>query len=143
MSEYTRPENIVDLEKTIQFLNKNCKTEEEIPKFIDLTLKDCSHIDHIVTYFNDSTKHVNDTCFFVSETGYPNIGKPIMNVLSKIKEEQANGTTFILWTLRQGQNLQNAIDKLKEHRIIINHYLPGKQNWTEIWDDRSKHLSTI
>lgn len=41
---------------------------------------------------------------------YPYIGKPIWKTINFCKEQQAKGAILILWTCRNGENLQEAID---------------------------------
>lgn len=49
-----------------------------------------------------------------TENNYPDIGLPIFPTIEKIKQLKEQGHKLILWTCRQGENLQNAIDACKK-----------------------------
>lgn len=51
---------------------------------------------------------------------YPNIGKPIKNAFKVLKQLQRNGHKLILWTCRQGKELQEAIDYCKQNGLEFN-----------------------
>lgn len=48
----------------------------------------------------------------VCEDKYPEIGKPKMDIIDKLRKEQANGTKLILWTCRTGDLLKAAVSFL-------------------------------
>lgn len=87
---------------------------------------------------------VDGTCFEDPQENYPKlmIDKPKINVINYIKQQQVNGAIIILWTLRTGQPLQEAIDALKKFGIIINATVQ-KYFFDEVIDDRSIHPDTI
>lgn len=43
------------------------------------------------------------------ENKYPEIGEPILHVIDEAKKQQAAGAGLILWTCRQGKELEEAI----------------------------------
>ena len=44
---------------------------------------------------------------------YPEIGEPNWPVIQRAKQEQQAGAGLILWTVREGQLLQDALDACK------------------------------
>lgn len=46
----------------------------------------------------------------IVEHAYPKIGKPIPFAIETLKELQRNGHTLLMWTVREGTLLQEAID---------------------------------
>lgn len=48
-----------------------------------------------------------DGCLCTNE--YPNIGKPILHIIDEAKKQQAKGAGLILWTCRQGKELEEAV----------------------------------
>lgn len=83
------------------------------------------------------------------ENRFPDIGEPRFHVINRLKEEQKNGAKIILWSCREGEMLQAAIDWCKKYEIVfdaINDNLPETLKWmetnsrkvfaNEYWDDR-------
>lgn len=81
---------------------------------------------------------------------YPEIGAPNWDVISKARVEQKNGAGLILWTCREGELLQAAIDACTRWGLeldAVNESLPEwieafggrsrKAGATEYWDDRA------
>lgn len=52
------------------------------------------------------------------ENKYPQIGEPLQEVLDKIIKFQQEGMFIILWTCREGQDLENAVKWCKERGFI-------------------------
>ena len=84
---------------------------------------------------------------------YPNIGKPHREIIEKALAEKANGTALILWTCREGQQLQEAVEACKRWGLsfdAVNDNLPEqvsifgsnprKIGADEYWDDRAVHI---
>ena len=46
----------------------------------------------------------------IVEDAYPKIGKPLLFAFETIKKLQSDGHRLILWTYRDGQRLQEAVD---------------------------------
>lgn len=92
-----------------------------------------------------------DGCLCVN--AYPNIGAPNWGVIAKAKERQAAGAGLILWTCREGQLLQDAVDACRSWGLTfdaVNESLPDwieafgtrprKVGATEYWDDKAVRL---
>jgi len=84
------------------------------------------------------------------EEAYPAIGTPHWDVISRAKAEQEAGAGLILWTIREGELLHEAVDACAEwglHFDAVNtslqewkehyHNDPRKVGATEYWDDRA------
>lgn len=50
---------------------------------------------------------------------YPALGKPVPMAIETIKELQANGHYIMLWTMRSGKELEQAVDYLYKNNIIL------------------------
>lgn len=84
---------------------------------------------------------------------FPDIGAPNWAVIVKAAEERAAGAGLILWTCREGELLEEAIDACARwglHFDAINESLPDwidafgnrprKVGATEYWDDKAVKL---
>ena len=63
---------------------------------------------------------------------YPKIGRPVPGALQTMKEFIARGDKLILWTMRSGKELQEAVDYCKENGVEfwgINEN-PDQKSWT-------------
>jgi len=89
----------------------------------------------------------------LSDGQYPHIGNPKWDVIERAKKRQREGAGLILWTCREGQTLQDAIDACKSWGLefdAINESLPDwieafgthprKVGATEYWDDRAVRI---
>lgn len=54
-------------------------------------------------------------------TDYPKIVKPISQTISLIRYYKDRGATIILWTCREGEYLQQAVDWCKENNVPIDY----------------------
>jgi len=63
---------------------------------------------------------------------YPDIGKPVLYAIKYIKEFQKLGAKIILFTMRSGEPLNEAVDYLKECGIELFgvNINPTQKNWT-------------
>ena len=81
---------------------------------------------------------------------FPEIGEPNWPVIQRAKQEQKAGAGLILWTVREGQLLQDALDACKRWGLAfdaVNESLPDwiaaygnrprKVGASEYWDDRA------
>lgn len=60
---------------------------------------------------------------------WPDIGDPIHSTIEKMRAEQAQGAQFILWTCREGAELDDALAWCKAHGIrfdAVNENLPDR-----------------
>lgn len=84
---------------------------------------------------------------------YPEIGEPNWPVIQRAKQEQQAGAGLILWTVREGQLLQDALDACKRWGLTfdaVNESLPDwieaygnrprKVGASEYWDDRAVRM---
>lgn len=86
----------------------------------------------------------------ICTNAFPNIGAPNRSVIDKAIAEQAAGADLILWTCREGELLQQALDACAQwglHFDAVNESLPSwiaafgtrprKVGASEYWDDRA------
>ena len=84
------------------------------------------------------------------ETEYPTILRPILPVLHLARERKARGDKLILWTCREGKELDGAVEMCRNYGLefdAVNDNLPEmKEKWgnnprkvaaDEYWDDRN------
>lgn len=83
---------------------------------------------------------------------WPDIGEPNWSVIREAKQEIKKGTALILWTCREGDKLQEAIEACKNWGLTfdaVNENLPERKKYygndsrkigaDEYWDDRAVH----
>ncbi len=84
---------------------------------------------------------------------YPNIGSPNWDVINEARREQQAGAGLILWTCREGELLQEAIDACERWGLAfdaVNESLPDwidafesaprKVGASEYWDDKAVRM---
>lgn len=89
----------------------------------------------------------------LAENEFPEIGRPIPSVISKLLFEQSKGTKIILWTCRRDEALYEAVEWCESRGIYfdtVNENLPEiieelggdtrKIFATEYWDDRAVRM---
>lgn len=87
------------------------------------------------------------------DSSWPELGDPIMPVLSAAKRRQEQGWKIILWTCRCGEALQKAVEWCRDWGLVfdaVNDNLPEvkaayggnsrKITATEYWDDRAAYM---
>jgi len=65
----------------------------------------------------------------IVENKYPDIGKPMPFAFETMKMLQSDGHRLILWTVRAGKNLQEAVDFCRKNGIefyAVNESFPGE-----------------
>lgn len=64
---------------------------------------------------------------------YPNIGEPVPNALSTLRRLRRNGHKLVLFTMRSGEELQEAVDYLKENGVGLYgvNVNPSQNEWTD------------
>ena len=90
------------------------------------------------------------------DNAYPDIGAPNWQVIDAALKERADGAALILWTCREGDMLQQALDACKGWGLefdAVNDSLPKwKETWkndprkigaTEYWDDKAVRMPNI
>ena len=61
------------------------------------------------------------------ENRYPNVGEPRFDVIQKVKLLKQSGHKIALWTCREGNYLQDAVNFCKDHGLefdVINEQFP-------------------
>ena len=83
------------------------------------------------------------------EACFPNIGAPYIDIIDAAKKEQSNGAKLILWTVRNNEYLQDAINWCQNFGLYfdaVNDNIEEIKNKgftspkilaTEYWDDRA------
>lgn len=92
----------------------------------------------------------------VCENVYPNIGSARLEVLDALKAERRNGAKLILWTCREGDRLNEALDWLNFYGLtpdLVNANDqstvdsfgndPRKVYADEYWDDKNKDMTQV
>lgn len=87
------------------------------------------------------------------KVAFPNIGKPIKKNIRKVKREKRKGTLLILWTCREGKNLEDALKWCSEQGIKFDRINTNIQEHIdkygsdcrkvfahEYWDDKAKRV---
>lgn len=90
----------------------------------------------------------------VFETEYPTILRPISPVIEMAKERRARGDKLILWTCREGEELDAAVEACRAEGLefdAVNDNLPEeKERWgnnprkvaaDEYWDDKNMYYA--
>ena len=68
-----------------------------------------------------------DFDFTLCNSNYPELGKPIQDVIDFCIRKQKEGHMLILWTCRCGEFLEQAVEWCKEHGLVfdaVNDNLP-------------------
>jgi len=60
------------------------------------------------------------TLFDHSDKGYPHVGPPIRKTIELVKKLQAEGWKTILWTCRDGKELDMALDACSKEDLYFN-----------------------
>lgn len=92
----------------------------------------------------------------IALNSYPGVGEPNWAIINKAKEEQAKGATLILWTCREGKELDVAVDACSEWGLyfdVVNENPPSRQElWQsnprkiyadEYWDDHAVSIKPL
>ena len=90
------------------------------------------------------------------DNAYPHIGAPNWRVIEAALKERADGAALILWTCREGDMLQQALDACKgwglEFDAVNDSLHKWKETWkndprkigaTEYWDDKAVRMPNI
>ena len=79
-----------------------------------------------------------DGCLCTS--AYPEIGFPNWEAISKAKSRQKNGAKLILWTCREGELLQNAINACIEWGLYFDAVNDSIPEWKEFYGNDSRKI---
>ena len=90
------------------------------------------------------------------EGRFPDIGQPIYETITALKEEQSRGARVILWTCRRGAALTAAVEWCARHGIHLNAINKNLSEITEAyggdgqkvyadeyWDDKARVMPPI
>lgn len=75
----------------------------------------------------------------IVENAFPNIGEPIKDVVAFIKRHR-HKYTWILWTCRTGEYLQNAVEFLNNIGITMDYVNSNTKEYTERYGDGSRKI---
>lgn len=69
----------------------------------------------------------------VVEHMYPDVGRPAPEAIKYLKLFKENGAKLILWTMRDGEELQQAVDYCKENGVEFDSVNKGigDRHWTK------------
>lgn len=64
---------------------------------------------------------------------YPEVGAPVPNAVKVLKRLRDAGATLMLWTMRSGPELQEAVDYCTENGIVLSHVNEriNQKEWTQ------------
>ena len=84
------------------------------------------------------------------ENKWPEIGAPIEKVIEAAKSEKARGTKLILFTMREGKRLEEAVKACEKYGLTFDAVNDNIEEWkeafgnnprkigaNEYWDDRA------
>jgi len=69
---------------------------------------------------------------YLCRDAWPEIGEPNTNIIEHFKELRNQGNKLILWTCREGQALQDAVEWCAGHGLVFdahNENLPEMSEW--------------
>lgn len=76
-------------------------------------------------------------------TDYPRIVRPIINTIRFCKRRKSLGDTLILWTCRQGKELDEAVDWCKRLNLTFDYVNENPPERVEIFGDCRKVYADI
>lgn len=71
---------------------------------------------------------------------WPEIGEPIQSTIEQYNEERARGTRFILWTCREGECLEKALDWCAEQGLYFDAINSNLPDWMEIYGNDTRKI---
>ena len=74
------------------------------------------------------------------KNAWPYVGEPNWDVIEKVKQEQNNGASIILWTCRDGQLLEDAKKACKEWGIKLAAANESLLKWREAWGNDTRKI---
>lgn len=88
------------------------------------------------SFLNENSKVIGvDFDGTIVEHKYPDIGKEMLFAFATLKALQQKGHKLILWTIRTGLLLEEAVEYCKNHGVIF--YAVNKNYPEEILDDKT------
>lgn len=74
------------------------------------------------------------------ENEYPNIGSPKLDVITWCIRQKELGHSLILWTCREGELLQNAIDECAKYGLVFTHVNTNDSDRLQIWNNDCRKI---
>ena len=96
--------------------------------------------------FSDMNMNLNDCIIAVdfdntiAVTEYPKIIKPIDMIIFTLKQAKERGATIILWTCREGKELENAVNWCKENNVPIDYVNENVPERIEKWGNDCRKI---
>ena len=75
------------------------------------------------------------------EEKWPGIGKPNTRLIDFLKQEQKNGNKLILWTMREGDYLQEALDWCEGLGLIFDAVNDNLQSQKDLYGNNPRKIS--
>ena len=75
------------------------------------------------------------------DSKYPECGEPILQTVEFIRDCKDLGATIILWTCREGDSLQTALDWCKDNDIPIDYANQNVPERIESWGNDCRKIS--
>lgn len=75
------------------------------------------------------------------ENKYPEIGEPKIDVIQRLLTEKEQGARIILWTCRQNQFLNDAIDWCRQQGIEFDCINSNLQECIDLWGNDCRKIS--
>lgn len=72
---------------------------------------------------------------------WPELGEPNIQLIEKLKEYKSNGDKLILWTCRQGENLDAAVQWCKENGLYFDAVNDNLQEIKELFGNNSRKIT--
>lgn len=82
-----------------------------------------------------------DGTITLNEDNYPECGRPNDLFIWSLKHVQNKGHKLILYTLREGDNLQKAIEFCARHGLIFNAVNDNLPEQIELWDSNPRKIA--
>ena len=74
-------------------------------------------------------------------TQYPTILKPIDTTINIIRDAKSRGATIVLWTCREGKDLEDALNWCKENNIPIDYANENIPERIKSWGNNCRKIS--
>lgn len=77
----------------------------------------------------------------IARTEYPRIISPIYETISLLHKLKKTGATIILWTCREGKELEEAVEWCKQNDVPIDLVNENDKSRIEFWGNNSRKIS--
>ena len=72
---------------------------------------------------------------------WPELGEANLPLIEKLKEYKSNGDKLILWTCRQGENLDAAVQWCKENELYFDAVNDNLQEIKDLFGNNSRKIT--